>query len=127
MRRLLVMGMYASVRGWLEVDHQHRDDVESVIAAAYRDLCSGGWGFPARPFNWSLYVFYGGDIREDELPWLREQVERMAALPAVDDDGDMPVGLFVLSDERGAVRVWEIRDGMVHDRPGPELAWVFRE
>jgi hypothetical protein len=52
---------------------------------------------------------------------------REAALPPVDDDGDMPVGLFVISDERAAVSVWEIRDGVIHDRPAPELAWVFRE
>ena len=49
--------------------------------AARRDLYSGGWAFPERPFNWALYVFYGGDIREAELPWLREQVESIAALP----------------------------------------------
>jgi hypothetical protein len=67
------------------------------------------------------------DIREAELPWLRGQVESMAALPPVDDDGDMPVGLFVLSDERAAVNVWEVHDGMVRDRPAPELEWVFRE
>jgi hypothetical protein len=126
-RRLLVMGVYASVRGWLEVDHKQRAAVESVITAAYRDLYSGGWGFPAHPFNWSLYVFYGGDLRETELPWLRDQVSRIAALPPVDDDDDMPVGLFVVSDERAVVRVWEVRDGMVHDRPSPEFAWVFRE
>ena len=45
-------------------------------------------------------MFYGGDIREAELPWLREQVESMAALAPTDDDGDMPVGAFVISDER---------------------------
>jgi hypothetical protein len=72
-------------------------------------------------------VFYGGDIREAELPWLREQVESMAALPPADDDGDMPVGLFVLSDERATVSVWEVRDGRVHERPAPELEWVFRK
>ena len=71
-------------------------------------------------------MFYGGDIREAELPWLREQVESMALLSA-DDDGDMPVGRFVISDERAAVTVWEVRDGVVRDRPAPELAWVFRE
>ena len=76
--------------------------------------------------NWKLYVFYGGDIGELALPWLREQVESMAALPPVDDDGDRPIGLFVLSDERGAVSVWEVRDGMVHDRAAPELQWIFR-
>jgi hypothetical protein len=51
----------------------------------------------------------------------------MAALPPVNDDGDMPVRLFVISDERAAVFVWEVRDGMVRDRTAPELAWVFRE
>jgi hypothetical protein len=61
--------MYASVRGWLEADHQQREAIEAVIEAARRDLYSGGWGFPERPFNWALYVFYGGDIREAELPW----------------------------------------------------------
>ena len=121
------MGMYASVRGWLEVDHKQREAVEAVIAAAADDLYCGGWGFPVRPFNWRLYVFYGGDIREGELPWLREQVESIAALPAVDDDGDMPIGLFVISDERDAVDIWEIRDGTVRDRPAPELAWIIRE
>ena len=79
--RLPGMGMYASVRGWLEVDHKQREAVATVIAAAGHDLYSGGWAFPVRPFNWNLYVFYGGDIREAELPWLREQVESIAALP----------------------------------------------
>jgi hypothetical protein len=87
------MGMYVSVRGWLEAGRRQRDAVEAVIAAARRELYSGGrWAFPERPFNWTLYVFYGGDIREAELPWLRGQVESMAALPPVDDDGDMPSG-----------------------------------
>jgi hypothetical protein len=121
------MGMYASVRGWLEVDRRQRAAVEAVIEDARRDLYSGGWAFPERPFNWALYVFYGGDIREAELPWLRGQVQAMAALPPADDDGDRPVGLFVVSDERGAVSAWEVRDGIVRDRPAPELSWVFRE
>ena len=89
-------------------------------------MYSGGWAFAERPFNWALYVFYGGDIREAELPWLRAQVESIAALPPPDDDGDMPAGLFVISDERAAVSVWEVRDGIVRDRPAPELLWVFR-
>jgi len=93
---------------------------------AYHELYSGGWGFPSHPFNWSLNVFYGGDLREAYLPWLREQVANMAALTAADDDGDLPIGLFVISDERAAVHVWEVRDGMVHDRRSPELAWVSR-
>ena len=107
------MGMYASVHAWLEVGRRQRAAVEAVIEAARRDLYSGGWGFPERPFNWALYVFYGGDIREGQLPWRGcALVESMAALPPADDDGDMPVGLFVISDERAAVSVWEVRDGV---------------
>jgi hypothetical protein len=45
----------------------------------------------------------------------------------VDDDGDMPVGLFVISDDRASAGVWEVRNGMACDRPAPELAWLFRE
>lgn len=116
--------MYVSVRGWVEVDHKQRSAVEAVIAEANHDLYSGGWGFPRAPFNWQLYVFYGGDLREAELPWLRDQVIRLAALPPIDDDADLPAGVFVLSDERGTVAVWEIRDGAVHDRAAPELVWL---
>jgi hypothetical protein len=34
------MGIFVSVRGWLQVDHEQREAVESIIAAAYRDLYS---------------------------------------------------------------------------------------
>jgi hypothetical protein len=51
----------------------------------------------------------------------------MAALPPADDDRDMPAGLFVISDERAAVSVWEVRDEAIRDRPAPGLLWVFRE
>jgi hypothetical protein len=55
---------HGHVRGWLQVDHKQREAAESLVAAAHHDLYSGGWGFPSRPFNWPLYVFYGGDLRE---------------------------------------------------------------
>ena len=72
-------------------------------------------------------MFYGGDIREAGLPWLRGQVQATVALPPADDDGDTPAGLFVISDERASVSVWEVRDGTVRDRPAPELGWVSRQ
>lgn len=103
-----------------------RGAIEAIIDAAADGLYSGGWGFPARPFNWSLYVFYGGDIREAHVPWLRDQADRMAALPAADDDGDMPAGLFVLTSERGTLTTWEIHGGTVTGRPAPGMAWLLR-
>jgi hypothetical protein len=62
-----------------------------------------------------------------ETAALSNSLRRIAALPPVDDDGDLPLGLFLLSDERDAVSVWEIRDAMLHDRLSPEFACVLRE
>jgi len=36
-------------------------------------------------------VFYGGDVREEILPWLCDQMSDMGALQHVDENGDMPV------------------------------------
>lgn len=121
------MGMYASVRGWLETDSQQRAAAEDVIRRHDDGFYSGGWAFPAAPFNWTLYLFYGGDVREGELPWLREQVAELAALAPVDADGDRPAGFFLITDERRHTRAWEVRDGVVADRAAPELAWFARE
>ncbi|GAA2522666.1 restriction endonuclease fold toxin [Streptomyces longisporus] len=35
-----------------------------IIAKHADDHYSGGWGFPAHPFNWTSYAFYGGGIQE---------------------------------------------------------------
>jgi hypothetical protein len=55
--------MYVAVRGWLEFDHKQRQPGEQIIARYNGNDCAGGWTFPARPFNWTFYVFFGGDIR----------------------------------------------------------------
>jgi len=90
----------------------------------HHDLYSGGWAFPAAPFNWTLYLFYGGDIREGELAWLRKQLAELAAMPAVDEDGDRPRGLFLVTDERGNAAMWQIREGTVYERAAPDLVWL---
>jgi hypothetical protein len=119
--------MYTSIRGWLEIDFKQRAAAEAIIERHRDDLYSGGWAFPAAPFNWTLYLFYGGDIRQGEVPWLREQLEELAALPPVDDDNDMPAGLFVLTAEgHEGADTWHIRDGRLHELPAPDLAWLDR-
>jgi hypothetical protein len=112
------MGMYVGVRGWLEFVPEQREAVEKVLAAHRHDPYSGGWALPDRPFNWTLYVSYGGDIRESFVDWLREQVTELARL--VDSDGDRPVGFFLLTDERQRAVAWTVRDGVVHEGAAPE-------
>jgi hypothetical protein len=116
--------MYASVRGWVEIDPAQRGAAEEIVQRHDDDHYSGGWAFPARPFNWSLCLFYGGDIRESALPWLREQVTELSAIPPADADGDRPVGLFLITDERGGSTVWQVRDGAVAEQPAPALSWL---
>lgn len=116
--------MYVSVRGWLEIAFPQRVTAEQIIQRHRHDPYSGGWAFPAAPFNWTLYLFYGGDIQESDVPWLREQVAELAAMPAVDEDGDRTRGLFLVNDERGTAEVWQIRDGTLHERSAPDLEWL---
>lgn len=117
--------MYVAVRGWLELAHEQRGDVERIIEEHRHDHYSTGWAFPAKPFNWSLYVFYGGDIREQAVPWLREQIARIAALDPIDEDNDRPAGFFLLGDERQNSTTWTIRDGRLTESPAPaELRWL---
>ena len=118
------MGMYTSARGWLEMSFEQRSAAEEIIARHHDDPYSGGWNFPSAPFNWSLYLFYGGDLRDEELPWLRTQIAEIAALPPVDDDGDRPAGLFVMTDERGESFTWQVRDGSVAQQSASCLSWL---
>ncbi|MFI9818691.1 hypothetical protein [Saccharothrix variisporea] len=112
------MGMYVAVRGWLEFDHSQRPRVEEVLGG------SGGWAWPTHPFGWTLYLLYGGDLRESAVGALRAQVDELARLEPADADGDMPAGFFLLSDERQQSTTWIIRDGSVIDAPAPaELHW----
>jgi len=121
------MGMYVAVRGWLEFNHEQQEQVERTLAKYRDDAYAGGWAIPARPFNWTLYVFYGGDIRESAATSFREQVAELARLNPADDDGDMPVGFFLLSDERQQSTSWTVRDGLVIDTSAPkELHWFAR-
>ena len=119
------VGMYASIRGWLEIDFKQRAAAEQIIEQSRHELYSGGWAFPSAPFNWSLYLFYGGDIRQGEISWLRDQIEQLAKMPPVDEDNDRPRGLFVVTLEgREEAQMWQVRAAVVSELPAPDLSWL---
>jgi hypothetical protein len=64
-------------------------------------------------FNWTYYVFYGGDIREQALGWLLDQLQDIAQIPATDEDGDRVQGFFLASHEIDGMNEWQVRDGQV--------------
>ncbi|EYT80832.1 hypothetical protein CF54_23125 [Streptomyces sp. Tu 6176] len=112
------MVVYVSVRGWLECDGSQLAAVKEIIAGNTDEHYSGGWGFPVRRFNWTSYVFYGGDVREESVSWLLDQLTEMAALPAEHDDFPKVQGLFMLTHEVEGLVEWQVRDGGVHVVPG---------
>ncbi|MER7197464.1 hypothetical protein CG723_44285 [Streptomyces sp. CB01635] len=111
------MGVFVSIRGWLECDEQQLAAARQVIAHHSDGHYSGGWGFPDHHFNWTYYVFYGGDVRESAVNWFLDQLRCIAALPASDEDGDRVLGLFVVSSEVAPQVEWQVRGGSVIPRP----------
>jgi hypothetical protein len=107
------VGVYVSVRGWLECDEKQLEAIQSIIDSHDDDRYTGGWGLPRRPFNWTSYVFYGGDIREQALDWLLDQLRDIARIPASDADDDLVCGLFLATHEVDGMSEWQIRDGQV--------------
>lgn len=107
------MGIYVSVRGWLECDHEQLTAIQAIISSRDDNHYTGGWGLPRQQFNWTCYVFYGGDLREQAVDWLLDQLRDIAQIPATDEDGDRVQGLFLASHEVDGTSEWQLRDGQV--------------
>jgi hypothetical protein len=111
------MGIYISVRGWLECDERQLAAIQSIIAAHHDGHYSNGWSTPSQHINWTHYIFFGADMRESALEWFLEQMREIAAVPASDVDGDRITGLFFASHEITGMSEWQIRDGEVSVTP----------
>jgi len=59
------------------------------------------------------YGFYGADIRDSGIEWFLDQLRRIAAVPASDEDDDRVVGLFLVRHEVDGAAQWHVRDGQV--------------
>src|SRR5690349_783058 len=94
------MGMYVSVRGWIELPPEHRADLEAAIGGHSDDPAVEGWSIPTKALGWSLCAFYGADLRESAVDGLERQVREIARLGPFGVDSDFPRGIFVLVDER---------------------------
>jgi hypothetical protein len=111
------MGVYVSVRGWLECDETQLVAVQEIISSHEDKHYSNGWGSPRQHVNWTHYIFYGADIRESALDWFIGQIREIARLPASDEDGDLVQGLFLASHEVDGTTEWQVRDGQLFTSP----------
>lgn len=111
------MGVYVSVRGWLECDETQLVAVQGIISLYADDHYSSGWSTPRQQVNWTRYVFYGADIRVSALDWFMNQLREIARIPASDDDGDLIRGLFLAGHEVDGTTEWQVRDGRLVTSP----------
>ncbi|UQI49754.1 hypothetical protein M1P56_35165 (plasmid) [Streptomyces sp. HU2014] len=114
------MGVYVSIRGWLECDNAQLTTAQEIISAHADDHYSHGWSTPQKYVNWTHYLFYGADIRESALDWFTNQLKEIARLPASDDDGDLIQGLFLASHEVDGTTEWQVRDGRLSISPADD-------
>ncbi|MEV0383414.1 hypothetical protein [Nonomuraea sp. NPDC050643] len=106
------MGTWVYVRGWLEF-HGQRPQAERII----KDGDAEGWTFPDG--GWLEAVSYARAVRASALEGVLDQVRRIAALPATDEDGDRVRGLFLAGHETDGQAEWQVRDGQVFVGPAP--------
>ena len=104
------MGVYVSVRGWLECDDKQLAAFQEIVSSHEDEHYSHGWGAPRRHINWTHYVFYGADIRQSAVDWLVGQIREIARIPA-NADGDRVRGLFLASHEIEGTTEWQVREG----------------
>lgn len=110
------MGIFVSIRGWLQCDDKQLAAVQEIISSHDDDHYTDGWGAPRRHINWTNYIFYGADIRESALDWFTDQIEAIAAIPA-SEDGDRVRGLFLAGHEIEGAAEWQVRDGRLFITP----------
>ncbi|MER7722621.1 hypothetical protein [Streptomyces sp. NPDC096323] len=111
------MGVYVSIRGWLECDETQLAAVRQIISSHEDGHYANGWGFPRRHVNWTHYLFYGADIREQALDWFAGQIREIARIPPSDEDGDLVRGLFLVGHEVDGAAEWQVRDGQLFIAP----------
>ncbi|GLW68038.1 hypothetical protein Kpho02_03370 [Kitasatospora phosalacinea] len=110
-----------SICGWVDCCEDEQLRLLRGIAAAERagerDY-RGGWTFPTEQPMWGRVAFFAADGRAGYEDRVREVLERVAALPAVDQD-DRVRGLFRVSHEVDGATEWRLRRGELLCVPAP--------
>ena len=112
------MASYSLVRGWIECSFEEVFAIKEIVSAHWKiaddyqieadsaSLYHQGWFFPVAPFNWVSLVFYGGNVGNLAVPFLKDCMSKIAG------SGLDVNGLFHVDDEDGSsTKAWLIREG----------------
>lgn len=105
------MGKFVSVSGSLICNDNQFDLIKKIISSYDNsrltlskeeiNLYNSGWLFNHNEFNWSRYIFYGGDIKESGVDYIKSQVnEIITKLKLLDSEEDREIeGIFYFNPE----------------------------
>ena len=115
------MSRFALIRGWFECPFDECEKIKTTVrnfteqAEKYGltrsnvELYITGWHFPKSPLNWVSLVFFGANINEIALPFIRDMFILVSAL-----SGDIS-GEFYIEDEEGSSMVWKFHNGNLNE------------
>lgn len=106
------MGVYVSVRGWLDCEDEQLDAIQAILRQHDDGFYGAGWSTVRGP-NGAVCVVYCGTIRESAVDWLLGQLREAARVPPSADPEDTVRGLFLAHHEQTGMREWQVRDGQV--------------
>ena len=116
------MGVFVSIRGWIETCDEQLPLIRALIQADDDDLghYTESWCFPTAGGGYSRFAFFGCTVRESAVAQVRAQVRRIAETIKTHDgpDTDYPEGDFLVEHEshegepdRFPLERWRFRDG----------------
>ncbi|OWR31284.1 hypothetical protein CDO73_07740 [Saccharibacillus sp. O23] len=108
------MGKYVSIRGWLECEEHDIEKIKDInrkfvqrefttkLDHEKRELYQKGWVFPENQVNWTSYIFYGADLREYDLDFIKDQIREIAEIEGI-------TGHFLIDDHDSEKRLcWQV-------------------
>lgn len=117
------MAKYISVRGWIECDniqihtikriisnYELRVDFGSIIDYESIKLYNKGWCYPKEIINWTTCIFYGADVKEYCLDFIKNEIKEI--LKEIEEIE----GMFILKYEEGERRCWKIVDAQIIEK-----------
>ncbi len=119
------MSRYVSVKGWLECedsqvgrikriisDYKPKSDFGSIFNNDNIELYNKGWCYQKEIINWTSYIFYGADIKEYYLEFIKEEIKEILRRNNKID------GMFFFSYEEDGIIYWKITDSKITECEG---------
>lgn len=114
------MAKYVSVKGWLECEHSQIEEIHKVIlnygskmgfetsiGHESVELYNKGWCNQKEIVNWTSYIFYGADVKDYCLDFIKGEIKEILS-KCVEIDG-----MFFFQHEEGEMRCWKITNSQI--------------